>query len=225
MPSRLSKPPVNDKASRLGRGLYALIDDSLLPAGRLEAAARAAVEGRAAVLQLRLKQLPDREALALCRAVVGFARAGGAQVLVNDRADLALLGGADGVHLGKEDLPVALARRLLGPRALIGATVRTLADIRAAQEAGADHVGLGPIFATRTKALFDAPIGVERFAALVAQSPLPVVGISGVALANIGEVARAGARAAAVASDLLTAADVAARAAALQAAFELGSKR
>lgn len=215
---------MNDKTSRLGRGLYALIDDSLWPPGGLEAAARAAIEGGARVLQLRLKHTPDREALGLCRAVAAFARSRQAQVLVNDRADLALLGTAAGVHLGKEDLPIAEARRLLGPGALIGATVRTLSDIRAAQQAGADHVGLGPIFATRTKALADAPIGIARFAALVEQSPLPVVGISGVALANIGEVARAGARAAAVASDLLAAGDVAARAAALQAAFELGSK-
>jgi thiamine-phosphate pyrophosphorylase len=210
---------VDDKSVRLARGLYALIDDSLVPASRLEQAAVSAAEGGAAVLQLRLKTLPDSHALVLIRAVVARARA---QVIVNDRVDLALLAGAAGVHLGKTDLPVARARALLGPRALIGATVRTVADIEAAKAEGADHVGLGPIFATRTKALVDAPIGVERFAALVKESPLPVVGISGVALSNIESVGRARAHAAAVASDLLTAQDIAARAAALAAAFRVG---
>lgn len=211
------------KGHGLGRGLYALIDDSVLPAAALLDAARAAAQGGAAVLQLRLKAMPDPDALALARAVIAAVRPRGTQVLVNDRADLALLSQADGVHLGREDLPLGAARKVLGPRALIGATVRTVADIDAAREQGADHVGLGPIFATRTKALADAPIGVERFAQLVAQSALPVVGISGVALDNIESVARAGAHCAAVASDLLCAADIAARAALLARAFEVGS--
>jgi thiamine-phosphate pyrophosphorylase len=216
---------VDDKSVRLSSGLYALIDDSLVQAAGLEKAARAAAEGGASVLQLRLKHTSDRDALALIRAVAAAVRPRGTQVIVNDRVDLALLGDADGVHLGKEDLPVAQARALLGPDKLIGATVRTVADIEAAKREGADHVGLGPIFATRTKALTDAPIGVERFAALVKESPLPVVGISGVALSNIASVARAGARAAAVASDLLGAPDVSARAASLAAAFRVGCER
>jgi thiamine-phosphate pyrophosphorylase len=216
---------VDDKSVRLSSGLYALIDDSLVQAAGLERAARAAAEGGASVLQLRLKHTSDREALALIRAVVAAVRPRGTQVIVNDRVDLALLGDSDGVHLGKEDLPVAQARALLGPDKLIGATVRTLADIEAAKREGADHVGLGPIFATRTKALTDAPIGVERFAALVKDSTLPVVGISGVALSNIASVARAGARAAAVASDLLGAVDIAAQSAALAAAFRVGCER
>jgi thiamine-phosphate pyrophosphorylase len=178
--------------------------------------------GGAAVLQLRLKSTPDSKALALCRAIVEQVRPRGVQVIVNDRVDLALLSGADGVHLGKSDLPIARARAVLGPAALIGATVRTVADIETAQREGADHVGLGPIFATRTKALTDAPIGLERFAALVKESPLPVVGISGVGLSNIESVGRAGAHAAAVASDLLGAADIAVRATALAAAFRVG---
>jgi thiamine-phosphate pyrophosphorylase len=89
----------------------------------------------------------------------------------------------------------------------------------AALSQGADHVGLGPIFATTTKVLAAAPLGLEQFATIVRDSPLPVVGIAGITLSTIGEVARAGARCAAVASDLLTAEDVVSRARALQQAF------
>lgn len=213
---------MDNKPPGLAPGLYALLDDTLPWRAPPLELARALLLGGAAVVQVRLKRTAEREALALVRAVVGLARERGAQVIVNDRVDWALLAGADGVHLGKEDLPVAAARQVLGPRALVGKTVRTALDIEEAAGEGADHVGLGPIFATRTKALADAPIGLERFAALVAQSRLPVVGISGVGLANIAGVARAGARAAAVASDLLQADDVAGRAALLCAAFSEG---
>lgn len=204
---------------KLPRGLYALIDDSVRPELPIEEKARLVLEGGGRVLQLRLKQTADRPALAQVRAVVAMARRARARVLVDDRVDLALAGGADGVHLGDQDLPPDVARRLLGPRAFIGVTTRGLADIERAAGQGADHVGLGPVFATRTKVV-DAPaLGLEAFAALVAQSPLPVVGIAGLGLSNVGGVGRAGAWCAAVASDLFAEADVVSRARALQRAF------
>jgi thiamine-phosphate pyrophosphorylase len=150
---------------------------------------------------------------------VALARPAGVAVIVNDRVDLALAGAADGVHLGADDLPVEVARRLLGPGALVGATTRSLADIEAARAAGADHVGLGPIFATTTKAVPHAALGLAGFAAIARASPLPVVGIAGITLETIGGVAASGAWAAAVAGDLLRADDIATRARALQQAF------
>ena len=151
--------------------------------------------------------MPDRDALALARALKPFVRL----LIVNDRADLASLVGC-GVHLGQEDLPVAEARKLLGARALIGATTRTLADIEHAKRDGADHVGLGPVFSSGTKPLPNAPLGVKGLEEIARSAPLPIVAISGITLDNIGEVARTGAACAAVASGLFGAEDVEARA-------------
>ncbi|MDP1920416.1 MAG: thiamine phosphate synthase [Myxococcales bacterium] len=207
-------------ALKLPRGLYALIDDGVRPEVPVPQKARWALEGGAAVLQLRLEQTNDRVALAWIREVVGFA--GRVPVIVNDRVDLCLVGQAAGVHLGDDDLPVDVARRLLGPDALIGMTTRDLAGLDRAKVLGADHAGLGPIFSTSTKQVNAPPLGLERFAALVAASPLPIVGIAGITLGTIGGVARAGAYCAAVAGDLLNAEDVVARARALKAAFDAG---
>lgn len=203
----------------LPTGLYALVDDAVRPGLPIVEKARAVIEGGAPVLQLRLETTADRPALDAIRAVVALARPRGVLVIVNDRVDLALVGDADGVHLGADDLPVDVARRLLGPHRLVGATTRSLDEVRAAQALGADHVGLGPIFTTSTKDVAHAPLGLARFAELARASPLPVVGIAGITLATIGDVARAGATCAAVAGDLLRADDIVSRARALQQAF------
>jgi thiamine-phosphate pyrophosphorylase len=204
---------------KLPRGLYALVDDGLRPQVPVPQKARWALEGGARVLQLRLEATSDRLALAWIREVVAAARAPGAVVIVNDRVDLCLVGEAHGVHLGDDDLPVAVARRLLGPGALIGRTTRTLDDVVRAREEGADHVGLGPIFATTTKRVDAAALGVEAFSAIARASPLPVVGIAGITVDTIGAVARAGAHAAAVAADWLGAPDPVSRVRALDRAF------
>lgn len=196
-------------ALKLPRGLYALIDDGLRPEVSVPQKAQWAIEGGASVVQLRLKHTSDGRALEWVRAVVAMARV---PVIVNDRVDLCLAGGAAGVHLGDDDLPVEVARQLLGSAALIGRTVRGLADIERARTAGADHVGLGPIFSTTTKAVNAEPLGLERFAQIVGQSALPVVGIAGITLETFAAVARAGAHCAAVGSALLNAPDVAQRA-------------
>jgi thiamine-phosphate pyrophosphorylase len=210
------------RRARFPGGLYALCDDSVrgeLPLGQK---ARLALDGGARVVQLRMKRTPPRDALSALRAVLELTRARGALCLVNDRVDLALIGGADGVHLGDEDLPVQEARRLLGSTALIGRTARQLDGIEAARGAGADYVGLGPIFPTGTKTVGHPPLGVDTLRAIAATSPLPIVAISGITAGNIAEVAAAGAHAAAVASDLLDARDIAEQARRLVRAFERG---
>lgn len=208
-------------ALKLPRGLYALIDDGVRPEVSVPQKARWALDGGAAVLQLRLEQTNDRVALGWIREVVAFA--GTVPVIVNDRVDLCLVGQAAGVHLGDDDLPVDVARRLLGPNALIGMTTRDLGGVARAKALGADHAGLGPIFPTSTKQVNALPLGLERFAAIVGASPLPIVGIAGITLETIGGVARAGAHCAAVAGDLLRAEDVVGRARALKAAFDAGA--
>ncbi len=185
------------------------------------AQARAAIAGGAEVVQLRLKAVPASEILEAARRLVAEAR-GRALVIVNDRPDVALLAEADGVHLGDDDLPVAEARRLLGPSMLIGRSTRTLADARAALAAGADHVGFGPIFATRTKSIEVPPRGLAALQEVAAAIAAPVVAIGGIDEGSIGEVAAAGAAAAAVVADLFSNGDVRTRAERLSAAFARG---
>lgn len=209
-------------STSLPTGLYALCDDTLGLALSVPDQARALVAGGARVIQVRLKRTPTRQALAWIEEVLATCRAAQARCLINDRVDWCLVTGADGVHLGEDDLPIAAARRLLGPTALIGATVRNGAQTRIAREQGADHAGMGPLFGTRSKQV-DAPVlGLEAFAREVSLSVLPVVGIGGVTLKNIGGVAAAGAHAAAVLSDPLMAEDVTGRTRALVEAFEKG---
>lgn len=206
-------------ANKLPNGLYALIDDQLRPELSVIEKARAAMAGGTRVLQLRLKHTTDRAAVETVRAVLVDARATQTVVIVNDRVDWALVTHAHGVHLGADDLPPEEARQLLGPAALIGVTTRNLNDIREAARHGADYVGLGPLFETRTKTV-DAPtLGLDAFREIVMRSPLPVVGIAGITLQTINAVAKAGAHAAAVGSGLLLAEDLVSRAKALQRAF------
>lgn len=209
---------MSDGAARRARlrGLYAIV--------ARPAEAAAAVAGGAGVLQVRVKDAPSGEVLRVAREVVALAR-GRALVLVNDRADLALLADADGVHVGDEDLPVAEARRLLGDGLLVGRTTRTLAEARAAVAEGADHVGFGPIFATTTKALAVPPRGLAPLREVAAALGAPVVAIGGIGEATIGEVAAAGAACAAVVGAIFGAGDPAENARRLAGAFEAGRRR
>jgi thiamine-phosphate pyrophosphorylase len=201
-----------ERLARL-RGLYAI-------ASRVEEA-RAALSGGAGVVQVRAKGAPAGEVLRIAREVVALA-AGRALVLVNDRADLALLAGADGVHVGDEDLPADEARRLVGPDLLVGRTARTLEEARAAVAAGADHVGFGPIFGTRSKALAVPARGLPALREVAASLGAPVVAIGGIGEGTIAEVARAGAACAAVIDALYGAGDPVANARRLAAEFARG---
>ena len=207
------------RGSRLARlrGLYAIVGDED-PIGR----ARLALAGGAGVVQVRMKSSPAGAVLAAAREIVVLCR-GRALVIVNDRADLALLAGADGVHVGDDDLPAGEARRIVGPQMLVGRSTRTLAEARAAIAAGADHVGFGPMFDTRTKEIAAAPRGLEALREVAGALGAPVVAIGGITLETVGEVARAGAAAAAVIEDLFSRGDVRARAALLAARFAEGA--
>jgi thiamine-phosphate pyrophosphorylase len=201
------------RAARLA-GLYVIVGGPD-PVER----ARAAVSGGARVVQVRIKDAPAGEVLEAARRIVALA-AGRALVVVNDRADLAALSGADGVHVGDEDLPPAEARRLLGPDLLVGRTCRTLEDARRALAEGADHVGFGPVFPSRTKPLAVPPRGLDALRMVCAALPAPVVAISGIGEGNVAEVARAGAACAAVVEAVFGAGDPAENAARLARAFD-----
>jgi len=207
-------------ASRIARiqGIYAIVGEDD-PIGQ----ARAAVDGGAGVVQVRMKKAPSGEVLAAACEIVALAR-GRALVIVNDRADLALLAGADGVHVGDDDLPPEEARRILGPAFLVGRSTRSLAEARAAIAAGADHVGFGPVFGTRSKDLAVPARGTGALREVAASLGAPVVAIGGITFDTVREVAGAGAAAAAMIEDLLARGDVEARAALLAGAFEAGRR-
>ncbi len=202
------------------RGLYAIVGGP-----EAVAQAEAAIAGGAAIVQVRMKAAHPAEVLEVSRRIVALARARpeGALVIVNDRADLALLADADGVHVGEDDLPVREARQRLGPDRLVGWTAKTVAEAREGIAQGADHVGFGPVYVSRTKSMGPPPHGAEGLAAAVrALAPVPIVAISGIGGSNIGEVARAGAAAAAVIEAIFGAGDPRANAAALRRAFDEG---
>ena len=156
--------------------------------------------------------MPSGPFLELCDAVVAMAIVYGARVIVNDRADLALICRAAGVHLGQDDLPPAAARALLGPEAIVGWSTHTLAQVQTAGDLPVSYVAVGPVFGTRTKDTGYDPVGLDLVAAAVARSRgRPVVAIGGITLDTVRSVWRAGASTVAVIGDLLRGGDPAAR--------------
>jgi thiamine-phosphate pyrophosphorylase len=182
-----------------------LVTDDRLVAGRdLVALGRGAERGGATAIQLRLKQASARELAAAARALIG---AVGIPVLVNDRPDVALAVGAAGVHLGPDDLPVSLTRRIAPPGFLIGASVGSEAEAAAAT--GADYWGIGPWRVTGTKADAGPALGVEGFARLVALSRgTPCLAIGAVRPEDLAAVRGAGGVGVAVVSGILAEDDV-----------------
>jgi thiamine-phosphate pyrophosphorylase len=156
-----------------------------------------AAEGGAHVVQLREKGLTDRELLERARNVREWTRKAGMLFILNDRADIARLVEADGVHLGQDDLPVKEARRVLGPGGLIGVSTHTIEQVRQAVLDGASYVGVGPTFPSGTKA-FGQLAGLEFVRQAAAETSLPAFIIGGVNLNTIGQAVAAGARRVAV---------------------------
>jgi thiamine-phosphate pyrophosphorylase len=161
--------------------------------GRDLVTTQALLEAGAPLVQVRTKSVDDRVRLEVAGVVVGAARASGATCLVNDRVDIALAAGADGVHVGADDLPAAAARRLLGAAAVVGATCRNAEDGRRAEGEGASYLGVGPVYATSTKKGLPDPIGPRGVEAIAAAVSIPIIGISGVTADNASAVLDAGA--------------------------------
>lgn len=185
------------------------------PLCEVRAVLGAAPAGRANVVavQVRAKEASDREALALTLAVIEIARPAGALVLVDDRVDVALAAGADGVHVGATDLPVAAVRRLVPAGFVVGATVRDAASAAAAEGFGATYLGAGPVAATTTKLGLPDPLGLAGIAAVTAATALPVIAIGGVTPELVPALRAAGAHGVAVVAALSEAPDPAAVAA------------
>ncbi|HET8630550.1 MAG TPA: thiamine phosphate synthase [Thermomicrobiales bacterium] len=196
----------------LDLGLYVVTDSRLARGRPLAEVVAAAIEGGADAIQLREKELPARDQLALGRALRRLTRAAGVLFIVNDRADLAVALDADGVHVGQDDLPADVARAIVGPERIVGVSAATVEEAALARDQGADYLGVGSIYPTATKPDAGDAVGPERIAAIVARVALPVVGIGGITADNAAEVIRAGADGVAVVSAVVSAGDVAAAA-------------
>ncbi|KYH33402.1 thiamine-phosphate synthase [Moorella mulderi DSM 14980] len=179
---------------------------------------RQALAGGATAIQLREKDLPARELVELGREIRQLTRAAGATFIVNDRLDVALAVEADGVHIGQEDLPARVARELLGPGKILGVSTGTVLEARQAVADGADYLGVGSIYATRSKEDAGEPIGLAGLKAIRAAVTVPLVAIGGINSNNAAEVIAAGADGVAVVSAVIGAPDVAAAARELLAA-------
>ena len=180
----------------------------------------AALDAGAPVVQVRGKQLTDRDLYELAGRVAELCKAQGALCVVNDRPDVALAVGAGGAHVGADDLPVAAARRVLGPRRVLGATARDVATARAHEADGASYLGVGPAYATATKAGLPDPLGASGVGAIAGAVQIPVVAVAAVTPARVGELIAAGAHGVAVISAISDADDPGAATAALLQALE-----
>ena len=183
------------------------------------ALAEAILAGGAALLQLRAKDAATAELVALARAIKARTDAAGARLIINDRADVARLVGAAGVHLGQDDLPPAAARAILGPAAVIGFSTHSQEQVAAALRDGAiDYLAFGPIYATTSKRGADPAQGLVALSAVRARCALPLVAIGGIDASTVADVLAAGADAVAVIGAVAGAADPAAALRALRRA-------
>ncbi len=199
--------------------LYAIVDTSLLAGRRVGDVVAALIEGGAGVLQLRAKAETDARFLDLAYECLDAARQAATPLLVNDRPDIARIVGADGVHLGQEDLPPALVRGLLPRGALVGVSTHDQAQFHVACGEPVDYVAVGPVFATRTKERPDPAVGLDFVRWARSATALPIVAIGGIDSRNAGSVVGAGADGVAAISAVLCEGDIATAGARLRAAL------
>ena len=186
--------------------LYVVLDRAAARGRSLEDVLAAVIEGGCRMVQLRDKESPSGRVLPLAERLLARARRAGVTFVVNDRVDLAVAVGADGVHLGQDDLPARLARPLLRPGMVLGVSTHDVAQAHAARDAGADYVAVGAMFATTTKPDFQL-VGPGLVRKLRPDIRVPLVGIGGITHDNVADVIRAGADGVAVISAVCGAPD------------------
>lgn len=188
------------------KGLYTILDTTLVRPEKAVEVARKIMEGGARIVQLRAKDLSSMEFFHLAvelRRVIPE----GHHFIVNDRPDIALLSGADGVHLGQEDLPCKEARKILRGL-IIGISTHSLEEALEAERDGADYVAFGPVFETKTKRDAQRPKGLKVLAEVKKALHIPVIAIGGIKEENIRDVLETGVDGVAVVSDILTSEDI-----------------
>lgn len=196
--------------------LYGILDTGYVERERLVPVLRNLIQGGIDLVQLRAKKQTPEEILAIARELAPICREVGIPFILNDYPELVQESGADGAHVGQDDLSVAEARRLAGEGALIGKSTHSLDQALAAALEAPDYIGFGPLFATPTKPDY-LPIGTEQIRVVHAALNLPIFCIGGIKLANLAAVIASGAQRVVIVSDLLQAADPAAQTASCKA--------
>ena len=195
------------KLKNIDYSLY-LVTDRGLAGGRSNfEVVKAAVEGGATVVQLREKDCSTREFVQHALAIKDFLRTRRIPLIINDRLDVAQAVRADGVHLGQTDMPLEMAKEILGDSMIIGISAESLEDAIAAERGGADYLGVSPIYATPTKTDTAPPLGLAGLREIRKGVKLPLVGIGGLNRQNCAEVIRSGADGVAVVSAIVAADD------------------
>ncbi|HEU4963436.1 MAG TPA: thiamine phosphate synthase [Bacilli bacterium] len=183
--------------------LYVITGQAFMQGRSLEEVITAAIRGGADAIQLREKEFTGRELLAAGHLLRRVTREHGVRLIINDRIDVAKAVDADGVHLGQSDLPIEVARAILGPGKIVGLSTHNVEEAVAAECAGADYIGLGPMKPTQTKLDTEPVVGPSGVQAVRAQVRLPIVAIGGIKEADVGEIIRNGANAVAVVSAVI----------------------
>jgi thiamine-phosphate pyrophosphorylase len=197
---------VDPAMTKIDYSLYLVTDRSQSQGRETLEIVRAAVRGGATCVQLREKNCSTRAFIDEARSLQPFLQQHRIPLIINDRVDVALAVGADGVHLGQSDMLLADARRLVGETVIIGISAENLDDAVTAEQGGADYIGISPVFATKTKADAAPPLGLEGIYQLRRAVKIPLVGIGGINAANIRDILRAGADGAALVSAIVAAA-------------------
>jgi len=208
-------------SSRPFSGLYLILDQDAVTAGSPADAAAEAIAGGVKKIQYRAKNLSKREAYFHSIRLRELAHRNGVTLLINDWADLALAVEADGVHLGQDDLPPSAARAVLGPGRIIGVSAHTLEQARVAESEGADYLGIGPIFPSRTKQA-RPPLGCDFLRRIRAEIRIPIIAIGGITAQNLRKVIATGIDGVAVVSAVLGRPDIAQAAAELISLLKAG---
>ena len=209
------------KKSQIDYTLYLVTDRSFLQGRTLAACVEEACRNGATLVQLREKDASSRFFYEEALAVREVTRKLEVRLIINDRLDIALAVGADGLHVGQEDLPLSIARRQLGQEALIGVSVHSVAEAVVAQEGGADYVGIGSLFPTSTKKDVQQ-LSWADVQAIREVLRIPAVGIGGIAAGNLQQVRQCGLAGAAVVSAILGAEDIGGAARKLRQIWEQG---
>jgi thiamine-phosphate diphosphorylase len=191
--------------------LYAVLDPEQVKGRSVSAVLQGLLQGGVSIVQLRVKTFPAKEFFDLAHEARRQTRAHNCLLMINDRVDIALATRADGVHLGQDDLPLHVARKLMGTK-LVGISTHDVEQARAAESGGADYVGFGPMFGTQTKETGYSPRGLPMLEEIHRAVSIPIVAIGGITEQNITQVWQSGAEAAAIISDLLGAEDIAGKA-------------
>ncbi len=189
------------------KGIYLVTDEAACQGRSLESVVASAARAGAVWVQLREKTAGTRVFLQKALDLKAILKPAGIPLIINDRVDIALASKADGVHLGQSDMPYAHARRLLGPKALIGLSVETWEDVEAAQDLDVDYLGVSPVFSTPTKTDTKAPWGLDGLAGIRGYSRHPLVAIGGIERSNARDLIQAGADSLAVVSAICSATD------------------